>query len=67
MFIFYMQLYVIQGRFRGRVIAMAFALMTRRRKPAYRAVLEALNTKHRELTGRDLAPDVIVTDFEVIF
>jgi hypothetical protein len=44
---------------------MAFALMDRRRKTAYRAVFEALNNKHLALTGRPLRPNVIVTDFEV--
>jgi hypothetical protein len=44
---------------------MAFALMTRRRKSAYRSVLEALDRKHLQLTGRALSPTKIVTDFEV--
>jgi hypothetical protein len=44
---------------------MAFALMTRRRKSAYRAVLDSLDRKHVELTGRPLSPTTIVTDFEV--
>jgi hypothetical protein len=44
---------------------MVFALMTRRRKSAYRAVLRALTLKHEELTGRVLSPVKIVTDFEV--
>jgi hypothetical protein len=44
---------------------MAFALMTRRRKSSYKAVLRALNEKHVELTGRGLSPAKIVTDFEV--
>jgi hypothetical protein len=57
--------YVIQGRFRGRVIPMAFGLMKRRRKPCYRALLDAIDAKHLELTGRELAPTYIVTDFEV--
>jgi hypothetical protein len=60
------QLYVIQGRFHGRVIPMAFALMERRRKASYRAVFQAVNNKHIDLTGRPLAPAVIVTDFEVL-
>lgn len=55
----------IQGRYLGRVIPMAFALMTRRRKSAYRTVLDALDRKHVELTGRGLSPVTIVTDFEV--
>jgi hypothetical protein len=60
------QVYVIQGRFRGRVIPMAFGLMKRRRKPAYRALFEVIDAKHRDLTGQELSPTVIVTDFEVI-
>jgi hypothetical protein len=54
-----------QGRYRGRVIPLAFALMTRRRKAAYRAVLEALDQKHIALSGRALSPTFIITDFEV--
>jgi hypothetical protein len=45
---------------------MAFGLMKRRRKPAYRALFDVIDAKHRDLTGRELAPTVIVTDFEVI-
>jgi hypothetical protein len=44
---------------------MAFGLMKRRRKPCYRALLDAIDAKHLELTGRELAPTYIVTDFEV--
>jgi hypothetical protein len=44
---------------------MAFALMNRRRKSAYKAVFRALDEKHVELTGRGLSPVKIVTDFEV--
>ena len=41
MIIFYhFQLYVIQGRYRGRIIPVAFALMKNRRAPCYKRLSE---------------------------
>jgi hypothetical protein len=55
----------INNAIQGRVIPVACALMTRRRKSAYWTVLDALDRKHVELTGRGLSPVTTVTDFEV--
>ena len=66
MIIFYhFQLYVIQGRYRGRIIPVAFALMKNRRAPCYKLVWETLRDKVQNLTGRVLSPSKIVTDYEV--
>jgi hypothetical protein len=61
------QLYVIQGRYRGRTIALGFALMKRRRRTCYRALFRALSAHYQVLTGAALSPRLVVTDFEVIY
>jgi hypothetical protein len=60
-----LQVYVIQGRYRGRIVALGFALMKRRRRANYRDMFAALAMKCLAVTGRNLAPTTIVTDFEV--
>jgi hypothetical protein len=66
MIIFYhFQLYVIQGRYRGRIIPVAFGLMKNRRAPCYKKVWETLRDKVQNLTGQVLSPSKIVTDYEV--
>ncbi len=59
------QLYVIQGKFRGRTIALGFALMKRRRRACYQQMFRTLAARYEALTGAALAPRLIVTDFEV--
>jgi hypothetical protein len=61
------QLYVIQGKYRGRTIALAFALMKRRRRNCYRHLFRALAAHYQTLTGAALSPRLVVTDFEVIY
>lgn len=56
---------MIQGRYRGRTIALGFALMKRRRKACYQQVFRTLGARYEALTGEALAPRLIVTDFEV--
>jgi hypothetical protein len=63
----YLQLYVIQGKYRGRTIALGFALMKRRRRNCYRHLFRALANHYQALTGAALAPRLVVTDFEVTF
>jgi hypothetical protein len=60
------QLYVIQGRYRGRILPLGFALMKRKRRAAYRAVFQALTDRFRLLTGAVLAPRLTITDFEAL-
>ncbi len=59
------QLYVIQGRYRGRILPLGFALMKRKRKRCYTILFNAIADRFRILTGRILAPRLTVTDFEV--
>lgn len=59
------QLYVIQGKYRGRTIALGFALMKRRRRNCYRHLFRALAAHYQALTGAAMAPRLVVTDFEV--
>jgi hypothetical protein len=59
------QIYVIQGRYRGRIIPLAFALMKTRRAGCYKRVWEVLAEKTLAVTTKVLAPRKIVTDFEV--
>jgi hypothetical protein len=56
---------VIQGRYRERIVTLGFALMKRRRRHSYVLLFEALAARHLALTGRALAPRLVVTDFEV--
>jgi hypothetical protein len=56
---------VIQGKYRGRTIALGFALMKRRRRPSYRELFNSLAAHYRTITGAVLAPRLIVTDYEV--
>jgi hypothetical protein len=59
------QIYVIQGRYRGRIIPLAFALMKTRRAGCYKRVWEVLAEQTLAVTTKVLAPRKIVTDFEV--
>jgi hypothetical protein len=56
---------VIQGRYRDRIVTLGFALMKRRRRGCYAAVFQALSARYLALTGGDLTPRLVVTDFEV--
>ena len=51
---------MIQGRYRGRIIALGFPLIRRRRRGNYRDLFTCITTKIHALTGIDLAPDIIV-------
>jgi hypothetical protein len=59
------QLYVIQGRYRGRIVTLGFAIMKRRRRASYVLLFEALAARYLALTGRALSPRLVVTDYEV--
>jgi hypothetical protein len=56
---------VIQGKYRGRTIALGFALMKRRRRLCYRELFRSLATRYMALTNSPLMPRLVVTDFEV--
>jgi hypothetical protein len=60
----FFQLYVIQGKIRGRTVALGFSLMKRRRRACYRQLFGALAARYEALTGAALVPRLIVTDFE---
>jgi hypothetical protein len=59
------QLYVIQGRYRDRVIALGFALMKRKKRANYRQLFNILSDRYENLTGVPLAPRLVITDYEV--
>lgn len=61
----YFQLYVIQGRYRDRVIALGFALMKRKKRANYRQLFNILSDRYENLTGVPLAPRLVITDYEV--
>ncbi len=60
-----MQLYVIKGRYRERIVTLGFGLMKRRRRHSYVLLFKVLAARHLALTGRALVPRLVVTDFEV--
>ena len=61
----YMQFVTVHGRIRDRVIALAFCLSTGKTTGQYRQMLKSLKRTVRRDTGLELAPALVVTDFEM--